>query len=109
MYILQSSVYSFPKPVILDIIFDVSLSLCELGLMLLFWTFFSNGIGRSGMFILTYVGMQTINYGNGIVNLAEIGGKMLWRRRNLLHKKDQIKFCYEAVLYYAQDILAKRK
>lgn len=68
----------------------------------------SNGIGRSGMFILIYVGMQNINYGNGIINLPAVGGKMLWKRRNLLLRKDQLKYCYEAVLYYAQDILAKQ-
>ena len=61
------------------------------------------------MFILIYVGMQNINYGNGIINLPAVGGKMLWKRRNLLLRKDQLKYCYEAVLYYAQDILAKRK
>ena len=53
--------------------------------------------------------MQNINYGNGIINIPEVGGKMLWKRRNLLLKKDQLKYCYEAILYYAQDILAKRK
>ncbi|KAL4217444.1 Tyrosine-protein phosphatase non-receptor type 23 [Mactra antiquata] len=66
-----------------------------------------NGVGRTGMFVLIYVGMQEINHGDGIINIQEIAGKMLWRRRNVILKQDQLKFCYEAILYYAQDVLAK--
>ncbi|XP_052812230.1 tyrosine-protein phosphatase non-receptor type 23-like isoform X2 [Mya arenaria] len=67
----------------------------------------SNGVGRTGMFQLIYVGMQEINHGHGIVNIPEVAGKLLWKRRNLLLKQDQLKFCYTAILYYAQDVLAK--
>ncbi|XP_053386604.1 tyrosine-protein phosphatase non-receptor type 23-like [Mercenaria mercenaria] len=66
-----------------------------------------NGVGRTGMFILIYVGMQEINHGDGIINIQEVAGKMLWRRRNIILKQDQLKYCYEAILYYAQDVLAK--
>lgn len=72
-----------------------------------FFFLFSNGVGRSGMFILIYVGMQEINHGDGIVNIQEVGGKMLWQRRYIILKQDQLKYCYEAILYYAQDVLAK--
>jgi hypothetical protein len=35
--------------------------------------------------------------------------KMLQQRRYVIREKSQLKFCYEAILYHAQDILAKRK
>jgi hypothetical protein len=34
---------------------------------------------------------------------------MLQQRRYVIREKSQLKFCYEAILYHAQDILAKRK
>ncbi|XP_052237529.1 tyrosine-protein phosphatase non-receptor type 23-like isoform X2 [Dreissena polymorpha] len=66
-----------------------------------------NGVGRTGMFQLIYVGMQEINQGHGILNVPEVAGKMLWKRRHLILKQDQLKSCYETILYYAQDVLAK--
>ncbi|KAH3750773.1 hypothetical protein DPMN_185304 [Dreissena polymorpha] len=59
------------------------------------------------MFQLIYVGMQEINQGHGILNVPEVAGKMLWKRRHLILKQDQLKSCYETILYYAQDVLAK--
>jgi hypothetical protein len=34
---------------------------------------------------------------------------MLQQRRYVIREKSQLQFCYEAILYHAQDILAKRK
>ena len=68
---------------------------------------YRNGVGRTGMFQLIYVAMQEINHGQGIINIQEMAGKLMWKRRNLLLRQEQLKFCFEAVLYYAQDVLAK--
>ena len=69
----------------------------------------SNGIGRTGTFLMIYTGMQEIDHGNGIVNIQTVAKKMLQQRRYVIREKSQLKFCYEAILYHAQDILAKRK
>ncbi|KAL5005900.1 hypothetical protein ScPMuIL_017058 [Solemya velum] len=68
----------------------------------------SNGIGRTGAFILIYTGVQDINHGVGIANIPEVAASMLHRRRNLVRDRDQLKYCYDAIYYYAQDILAKQ-
>ncbi|KAL3855251.1 hypothetical protein ACJMK2_014467 [Sinanodonta woodiana] len=68
----------------------------------------SNGSGRTGTFMLIYVGILEIIHGNGIFNLQEVATKILQRRRNCILKRDQIKYCYETVLYYAQDLLGKQ-
>ena len=70
---------------------------------------FSNGIGRTGTFLMIYTGMQEIDHGNGIINVQAVGKKMLQQRRYVIREKSQLKFCYGAILYHAQDILAKRE
>ncbi|CAC5365468.1 PTPN23 [Mytilus coruscus] len=68
----------------------------------------SNGIGRTGTFLMIYTGMQEIDHGNGIINVQTVGKKMLQQRRYVIREKSQLKFCYGAILYHAQDILAKQ-
>ncbi|KAK3591678.1 hypothetical protein CHS0354_040598 [Potamilus streckersoni] len=68
----------------------------------------SNGSGRTGTFMLIYVGILEIIHGNGIFNLQEVATKILQRRRNCILKRDQIRYCYETILYYAQDLLGKQ-
>ncbi|XP_063417338.1 tyrosine-protein phosphatase non-receptor type 23-like [Mytilus trossulus] len=68
----------------------------------------SNGIGRTGTFLMIYTGMQEIDHGNGIINVQAVGKKMLQQRRYVIREKSQLKFCYGAILYHAQDILAKQ-
>ena len=69
---------------------------------------YSTGIGRTGTFLTIYTGMQEIDHGNGIINVLEVAKILFHQRRNAIREKSQLKYCYEAILYYGQDILAKR-
>lgn len=67
-----------------------------------------NGIGRTGAFLMTYTGMQEILHGNGLIEVPGMAKRMLQKRKNLLAKKEQLKFCYDAMLCFAEDFLRKR-
>ena len=69
----------------------------------------SNGVGRTGVFMLVYTGMQEMDRGSGIINILDVAKKMFLQRRLAIREKYQLKYVYEAILYYAQDILAKRE
>lgn len=68
----------------------------------------SNGIGRTGAFSVIYTGIQEINQGHGIISIPEAVTALRNQRKAMIQHKEQLKFCYDAVLYYAQDILMKR-
>ena len=68
-----------------------------------------SGIGRTGAFFMIYTGMQEILHGNGVTDIPALARRMLLRRKNLIHKKEQFKFCYDAILCFAEDFLKKRK
>jgi ABC-type lipopolysaccharide export system ATPase subunit len=49
----------------------------------------SNGIGRTGTFLMIYTGMQEIDHGNGIVNIQTVAKKMLQQCSELtIHDKN---------------------
>ena len=82
------------------------------GLFLWQWMSFcgcSNGVGRTGTFCVVYVAIDEINQGNGIMQLPELVSQLRRQRRSLVQYKEQLKFCYDAVLCYAQDVLIRRK
>lgn len=58
---------------------------------------------------MIYTGMQEIDHGNGIISIQDVAKKMILRRRNAIREKSQLKYCYDAILFYAQDVLATRK
>jgi hypothetical protein len=68
----------------------------------------TNGIGRSGSFCVIYAGIQEINVGHGIIPLTDIILQLRRQRKNMVENKEQLKFCYDVLLYYAQDLLMKR-
>ncbi|XP_062613644.1 tyrosine-protein phosphatase non-receptor type 23-like [Saccostrea cucullata] len=67
----------------------------------------SNGTGRTGVFMLIYTCMQDIDHGKGVSGIMDVAKKMFKQRRLAIKEKFQLKYAYEAVLFYAQDILAK--
>lgn len=70
---------------------------------------FSNGIGRTGVFMLVYTCMQDIEHGKGVSGIMDVAKKMFRQRRLAMKEKLQLKYSYEAILFYTQDILAKGK
>jgi len=61
------------------------------------------------MFCVVYVAVNEINQGNGIIQLPEVVSRLRLQRRSLVQYKEQLKFCYDAILCYAQDVLIRRK
>ena len=70
---------------------------------------FSNGVGRTGSFCVVYAAVTEINQGNGLIQIPELVSQMRRHRRSMVQNKEQLKFCYNAVLYYAQDYLQRRE
>ncbi|XP_073533184.1 tyrosine-protein phosphatase non-receptor type 23 [Phyllobates terribilis] len=67
----------------------------------------SSGVGRTGAFCLLYAAVQEVEAGNGIPELAELVKKMRQQRKHMLHEKIHLKFCYEAVLKHAEQLLQR--
>ncbi|KAM4688535.1 tyrosine-protein phosphatase non-receptor type 23 [Discoglossus pictus] len=67
----------------------------------------SSGVGRTGAFCLMYAAMQEVEAGNGIPNLSALVKKMRQQRKHMLQEKLHLKFCYEAVLKHAEQVLQR--
>ncbi|KAM6101619.1 LOW QUALITY PROTEIN: tyrosine-protein phosphatase non-receptor type 23 [Theristicus caerulescens] len=65
----------------------------------------SSGVGRTGAFCLLYAAMQEVEAGNGIPDLAQLVKRMRRQRKHMLQEKLHLKFCYEAVLLHAEQVL----
>ncbi|XP_022238599.1 tyrosine-protein phosphatase non-receptor type 23-like [Limulus polyphemus] len=68
----------------------------------------SGGIGRSGVFCLVFAAVREMAAGHGPLDIVKVASIMNQQRKYLLQEKEQLKFCYETVLYHAQDLLMKR-
>ena len=69
----------------------------------------SNGISKTGVFCTLYNAVAAVNSGQGITSIAHTVGLLRQRRRGMVSTQDEYLFCHTALLYYAQDILVKRK
>nr|XP_057909287.1 tyrosine-protein phosphatase non-receptor type 23 isoform X1 [Doryrhamphus excisus]XP_057909288.1 tyrosine-protein phosphatase non-receptor type 23 isoform X2 [Doryrhamphus excisus] len=67
----------------------------------------SSGVGRTGAFCLLYAALQELEAGNGIADLRVLVKKMRQQRKNMLQEKLHLKFCYEAVLKHAEQVLQR--
>ncbi|KAM6412721.1 LOW QUALITY PROTEIN: tyrosine-protein phosphatase non-receptor type 23 [Pluvialis apricaria] len=65
----------------------------------------SSGVGRTGAFCLLYAAMQEVEAGNGIPDLPQLVKRMRQQRKHMLQEKLHLKFCYEAVLLHAEQVL----
>ncbi|KAI5092470.1 tyrosine-protein phosphatase non-receptor type 23 isoform X1, partial [Silurus meridionalis] len=68
----------------------------------------SSGVGRTGAFCLLYAALQELEAGNGIPDLSHLVRKMRKQRKNMLQEKLHLKFCHEAVLKHAEQVLQRR-
>uniref|UniRef100_A0A3B3QIR0 Tyrosine-protein phosphatase non-receptor type 23 n=1 Tax=Paramormyrops kingsleyae TaxID=1676925 RepID=A0A3B3QIR0_9TELE len=67
----------------------------------------SSGVGRTGAFCLLYAALQELDAGNDIPDLLSLVRKMRQQRKNMLQEKLHLKFCYEAVLMHAEQVLQR--
>uniref|UniRef100_A0A8C3TNQ7 Tyrosine-protein phosphatase non-receptor type 23 n=1 Tax=Catharus ustulatus TaxID=91951 RepID=A0A8C3TNQ7_CATUS len=67
----------------------------------------SSGVGRTGAFCLLYAAVQEVEAGNGIPDLAQLVRRMRQQRKHMLQEKLHLKFCFEAVLLHAEQVLLR--
>ncbi|KAL0274013.1 UNVERIFIED_CONTAM: hypothetical protein PYX00_006557 [Menopon gallinae] len=67
-----------------------------------------SGVGRTGLFCLIVAAILEIQAGKGIPDLVAITGQMSQYRKSPLRDREHLKFAYQAVLYYCQDLLMKQ-
>uniref|UniRef100_A0A803U109 Tyrosine-protein phosphatase non-receptor type 23 n=1 Tax=Anolis carolinensis TaxID=28377 RepID=A0A803U109_ANOCA len=67
----------------------------------------SSGVGRSGAFCLLYAAMQEVEAGNSIPDLARMVKRIRQQRKHMLQEKLHLKFCFEAVLKHAKQVLQR--
>ncbi|OXB64206.1 hypothetical protein ASZ78_003654 [Callipepla squamata] len=67
----------------------------------------SSGVGRTGAFCLLYAAVQELEAGNGIPELAPLVRRMRQQRKHMLQEKLHLKFCFEAVLQHAEQLLLR--
>ncbi|PNF24579.1 hypothetical protein B7P43_G03064 [Cryptotermes secundus] len=67
-----------------------------------------SGVGRTGLFCLVTAAVCEIQAGRGLLDLVTTTACMSTHRKGSLRDREHLKFAYQAVLYYAQDLLMKR-
>ncbi|XP_054027442.1 LOW QUALITY PROTEIN: tyrosine-protein phosphatase non-receptor type 23 [Dryobates pubescens] len=67
----------------------------------------SSGVGRTGAFCLLYAAVQEVEAGNGIPELGLLVQRLRQQRKHMLQEKLHLKFCYEAVLLHAEQVLQR--
>ena len=68
-----------------------------------------SGVGRTGLFCLVTAAVCDIQAGHGLLDLVTTTASMSTHRKGSLRDREHLKFAYQAVLYYAQDLLMKRE
>ena len=71
------------------------------------WFVCSDGIGRTGAFLVIYTGVQEVNLGNPMVDVIQLVKELRAKRKHMIGEKEQLKFCFNTILYHCQDILMK--
>ncbi|XP_069698409.1 tyrosine-protein phosphatase non-receptor type 23 isoform X3 [Periplaneta americana] len=66
-----------------------------------------SGVGRTGLFCLVTAAVCEIQAGRGLLDLVTTTAVMSTHRKGSLRDREHLKFAYQAVLYYAQDLLMK--
>ncbi|XP_025900046.1 tyrosine-protein phosphatase non-receptor type 23 [Nothoprocta perdicaria] len=67
----------------------------------------SSGVGRTGAFCLLYAAVQELEAGNGIPALAPLVRRLRQQRKHMLQEKLHLKFCFEALLLHAEQLLQR--
>lgn len=67
-----------------------------------------SGVGRAGLFLLATAAVCHIQSVPTLPDLVVLAGKISAFRKNALRDREHMKFAYQTLLYYAQDLLMKR-
>lgn len=66
------------------------------------------GVGRSGLFVATAAALSEMLLSPHIPEMVHVAASLAKWRKNPLRDRDHLKFAYQTILYYCQDILMKR-
>jgi len=69
----------------------------------------SAGVGRTGTFACVYSASEEIMGGNGLVEIPGLIRKLRQCRFHMVQRKEQLVFCYQAILCFAQQFLAEEQ
>ncbi|XP_033113884.1 tyrosine-protein phosphatase non-receptor type 23-like [Anneissia japonica] len=69
----------------------------------------NGGVGRTGTFCTILAGVQEILAGSGIIDVPQIIKKQRQQRKWMVLEKEQLSFCFGAILSYAEQVLTKRE
>ncbi len=67
----------------------------------------SDGIGRTGAFLVIYTGVQEVNQGNPLVDVLPLVRQLRAKRKHMITEKEQLRLCFNTILYHCQDVLMK--
>lgn len=70
-----------------------------------------SGVGRAGLFLLLAAAVCYTHAARGpfLPDLTPLAASISACRKNALRDREHFKFAYQALLYYAQDLLMKRE
>ena len=58
---------------------------------------------------MIYTGVQEVNQGNPMIDVIQLVKELRGKRKHMIAEKEQLKFCFNTILYHCQDILMKSK
>ena len=93
----------------LSVSHDIEYAIIILSLMSYHEHYYRNGISKTGVFLTLFYAVLAVNSGQSIVSIGHTVGLLRQRRRAMVSTQQEYLFCHTALLYYAQDILVKRK
>ncbi|KAM6315230.1 LOW QUALITY PROTEIN: tyrosine-protein phosphatase non-receptor type 23 [Aegotheles albertisi] len=67
----------------------------------------SSGVGRTGAFCLLYAATRDLEAGQGIPELGTLVRRLRQQRKHMVQEKLHLKFCFEAVLLHAEQVLLR--
>ncbi|XP_047139222.1 uncharacterized protein LOC101240185 isoform X1 [Hydra vulgaris] len=69
----------------------------------------SAGVGRTGTFCCLYSAIHEIRGQNGLIEIPGVIRKLRQCRPHMVQRKEQMIFCYQAILQFAQQFLATER
>jgi hypothetical protein len=66
------------------------------------------GVGKTGVFINLSSAIREIQNGKSFPDLTSIAGIASEQRKGIMNDKEYLRFAYQCLLYYCQDLLMKR-
>jgi protein tyrosine phosphatase len=70
---------------------------------------YSDGVGRSGTYVVVHTGVQTLSQGGDMVSVTDVVTELRRWRKHTVSDRQQLLYCHQAILAHAHNILNRRK